>query len=65
MTKRHSGYAIYTAVREIIIEWNLGGRIASITLDNASANSKFIEHLSKDKVLNFDETRLSVASRTF
>lgn len=46
MPEGHSGLAIYSSVTKIMDFWGLEGKIASFTMDNASANHEFIEHLS-------------------
>ena len=44
----HNGKDIYNITVNLIDEWNLKGKVFSITIDNASANDVMVDELRKD-----------------
>ena len=44
----HDGESVYTFVKGLLNEWDIGKKVFSITLDNASSNDRMVEKLRRD-----------------
>jgi hypothetical protein len=57
VTGNHTGLKIFCTFRDVLREWGLQQKVASITLDNASSNGAFIKELVEDPEINFEAQR--------
>lgn len=44
----HDGESMFMFVKGLLNEWNIGRKVFSITLDNASSNNRMVEKLKRD-----------------
>jgi hypothetical protein len=53
MPASHSGANILSIFKDTLEEWNIEQNVMSVTVDNASSNTLFLEELVKPRVNNF------------